>query len=383
MKRNMVVTGVVVLILALCVGFTGALAGGAAVYAYLKTQPLALATVVPPAQSNAAPSPAASSIITGDSVQVETAVTQAVEKIGPAVVTVVSDLPDQTGFFGTIPGGQASGSGIILSDKGYIVTNNHVVDGGQAFHVVFQTGEELTATLVGSDKFSDLAVLKVDGDMPAIAVLGNSDTLRPGETAIAIGSPLGDFKNSVTVGVVSATGRNLDTGDGYQLEGLLQTDAAINEGNSGGPLVNLAGEVVGINTMIIRGSNSSTTVEGLGFSIPSNNVKVISAQIIANGYVSRPNVGIRYQPINPGISSRYNLPVQWGVYISDIIADSPADKAGLQVGDIITQLGGIPIDETHPYLNTLYSFSPGQELEIQFFRNNQLQTVSLVLTESR
>lgn len=383
MKQNALVTLVIGVIIALCVGFTGAIAGGAAVYTYLRNQSLADTGLAPTAQSNNSPTPAVSTIVTGDSVQVETAVTQAVEKIGPAVVTVLSTLPDQIGFFGTIPGGQSSGSGIILSDQGYIVTNNHVVDGGEAFSVIFQTGEERTAELVGSDKFSDLAVLKVDGVMPAVAVLGNSDALRPGETAIAIGSPLGDFKNSVTVGVVSATGRNLDTGDGYQLEGLLQTDAAINEGNSGGPLVNLAGEVVGINTMIIRGSNSSTTVEGLGFSIPSNNVKIISEQIIANGYVSRPNIGIRYQPINPGIASRYNLPVQWGVYISDIITNSPADTAGLQVGDIITRLGGIPIDESHPYLNTLYSFSPGQEVEIQFFRNNRLETVSLVLTESR
>lgn len=383
MKQNALVTLVIGVIIALCVGFTGAIAGGAAVYTYLRNQSLADTGLAPTAQSNISPTPAVSTIVTGESVQVETAVTQAVEKIGPAVVTVLSTLPDQIGFFGTIPGGQSSGSGIILSDQGYIVTNNHVVDGGEAFSVIFQTGEERTAELVGSDKFSDLAVLKVDGVMPAVAVLGNSDALRPGETAIAIGSPLGDFKNSVTVGVVSATGRNLDTGDGYQLEGLLQTDAAINEGNSGGPLVNLAGEVVGINTMIIRGSNSSTTVEGLGFSIPSNNVKIISEQIIANGYVSRPNIGIRYQPINPGIASRYNLPVQWGVYISDIITNSPADTAGLQVGDIITRLGGIPIDESHPYLNTLYSFSPGQEVEIQFFRNNRLETVSLVLTESR
>lgn len=383
MKQNALVTLVIGVIIALCVGFTGAIAGGAAVYTYLRNQSLADTGLAPTAQSNISPTPAVSTIVTGESVQVETAVTQAVEKIGPAVVTVLSTLPDQIGFFGTIPGGQSSGSGIILSDQGYIVTNNHVVDGGEAFSVIFQTGEERTAELVGSDKFSDLAVLKVDGVMPAVAVLGNSDALRPGETAIAIGSPLGDFKNSVTVGVVSATGRNLDTGDGYQLEGLLQTDAAINEGNSGGPLVNLAGEVVGINTMIIRGSNSSTTVEGLGFSIPSNNVKIISEQIIANGYVSRPNIGIRYQPINPGIASRYNLPVQWGVYISDIITNSPADTAGLQVGDIITRLGGIPIDGSHPYLNTLYSFSPGQEVEIQFFRNNRLETVSLVLTESR
>lgn len=381
MKSNLAIIAVLLLMVAACAAFSGAIAGGMAVYSYLKGPPTPISGPAGSEQAGTA-APQNSQLITVDTTQVETAITKAVETVGPAVVTVVSDLPDQTGFFGTISGGQSSGSGIILSEQGYIVTNNHVVEGGEAYHVIFQTGDQMSATLVGRDKFSDLAVLKVEGAMPETATLGNSDALRPGETAIAIGSPLGDFKNSVTVGVISATGRNLDTGDGYQLEGLLQTDAAINEGNSGGPLVNLAGEVIGINTLIIRGSSTSTTVEGLGFSIPSNNVKVITAQIIANGHVSRPYIGIRYQPINPTIASRYNLPVEWGVYISDIIADSPAAEAGLGTGDIITQIGGISIDGDHPYLNTLYSFSSGQELEIQFIRNNRLKTVSLVLTES-
>lgn len=382
MKSNLAIIAVLLLMVAACAAFSGAIAGGMAVYSYLKDSPAPISSPAGSEQAGTAAAPQNSQLITVDTTQVETAITKAVETVGPAVVTIVSDLPNQTGFFGTISGGQSSGSGIILSDQGYIVTNNHVVEGGEVYHVIFQTGDQLSATLVGRDKFSDLAVLKVEGAMPATAILGNSDALRPGETAIAIGSPLGDFKNSVTVGVISATGRNLDTGDGYQLEGLLQTDAAINEGNSGGPLVNLAGEVIGINTLIIRGSSTSTTVEGLGFSIPSNNVKVITSQIIASGHLSRPYIGIRYQPINPTIASRYNLPVEWGVYISDIIADSPAAEAGLGTGDIITQIGGISIDGDHPYLNTLYSFSPGQELEIQFIRNNRPQTVSLVLTES-
>ena len=143
--------------------------------------------------------------------------------------------------------------------------------------------------VINTDIFSDLAVLKADGSMPAVAVLGNSDALRVGESVVAIGSPLGDFKNTVTVGVVSATGRTLDTGSGYQLENLIQTDAAINEGNSGGPLVNLAGEVIGINTLIVRGGqNVSSTAEGLGFSVPSNTANLVSAQIIENGYFCPP-----------------------------------------------------------------------------------------------
>lgn len=147
-------------------------------------------------------------------------------------------------------------------------------------------------------------------------------------------------------------------------------------------MVNLSGEVVGVNTMIIR-SGSSASVEGMGFAIPSTDVKVIGAQIIQQGYVSRPYIGIRYQYINPTIASRYNLPVQWGVYVSGVIQNSPAEIAGLQAGDIIIQLGDIPIDETHPYYNTLFSFAPGDEIELRFIRNNTEKTVQLVLSESR
>lgn len=382
-RRNGSVILVVVLLVGICAGTLGALAGGAAVFAYLKTQPTLFVQDEPdstPAINEEQPQQPA---VTIDSLQYESAITMAVETVSPAVVTVVADLPDQQGFFGTIPGGTSTGSGFFISQDGYIVTNNHVVDGGEAYHIVLQSGEELPAELIGSDKFSDLAVLKIDETVPAVAALGNSDVLRPGETAIAIGSPLGDFKNSVTVGVISATGRSIDTGDGYQLEGMLQTDAAINEGNSGGPLVNLTGEVVGVNTMIIRRGSSSATVEGMGFAIPATNVKVISEQIIQKGYISRPYIGIRYQYINPTIASRYRLPVEWGVYISGVIGGSPAETAGLQVGDIITRLGDIPIDETHPYYNTLFSFSPGDQIDIHFIRDNRERTVQLVLSESR
>lgn len=383
MKQNIAVILVIVIIVSIIAGSIGAIAGGAAVLAFMerRTTDENQQQSIEPSNLPTAQSP--SQKISVESLQIESAITAAVEKVGPAVVTVVADLPDKQSFFGTISGGQSSGSGFILSKDGYIVTNNHVIEGGEAFRVVLQSGEERPAVLIGSDQFSDLAIIKVEGDLPAVAELGNSDFLRPGETAIAIGSPLGDFKNSVTVGVISATGRTLDTGEDYQMEGLLQTDAAINEGNSGGPLVNLSGQVVGVNTLIIRGSNSSTTVEGLGFAIPSTNVQVISAQIIEKGYVSRPYIGIRYQYINPAIASRYNLPVEWGVYVSAVVANSPADEAGLQPGDIITQLGNIKIDETHPYYNTLFTFSPGDPLEVHFIRNKSERTVELVLSESR
>jgi len=383
MKQNFAIILIIVIIVSIIAGSIGAVAGGAAVFAFMQRNTAGELQFQSTETASQDPTQSPSQIISVESLQVESAITAAVEKVGPAVVTVVADLPDQQSFFGTISGGQSSGSGFVISPDGYIVTNNHVIEGGEAFRVILQSGEERTAQLIGSDQFSDLAILEVEGSLPAVAELGNSDFLRPGETAIAIGSPLGDFKNSVTVGVISATGRTLDTGEDYQMEGLLQTDAAINEGNSGGPLVNLSGQVVGVNTLIIRGSNSNTTVEGLGFAIPSSNVQVISTQIIENGYVSRPYIGIRYQNINPSIASRYNLPVEWGVYVSAVVTNSPADDAGLQPGDIITQLGNIKIDEGHPYYNTLFSFSPGDRLEVHFIRNKSERIIDLVLSESR
>jgi 2-alkenal reductase len=183
---------------------------------------------------------------------ISTTITQVVERVGPAVVTVVGTTSGQMTFFGYSGDQEVSGSGFIITNDGYIITNNHVVEDTQDVRVILSDGSELPASVVSTDSFADLAVLKADGVMPGVAVLGNSDNLKPGETVIAIGSPLGDFRNSVTVGVVSATGRSLDTGNNYQMENLIQTDTAINSGNSGGPLVNLAGEVIGVNSAVVR-----------------------------------------------------------------------------------------------------------------------------------
>jgi len=182
--------------------------------------------------------------------------------------------------------------------------------------------------VVGADKYNDIAVLKTEGAAPAVAALGNSDALQPGESVIAIGSPLGDFKNTVTVGVISATGRSIDTGEGYQIEGLIQTDAAINQGNSGGPLLNLAGQVIAVNTLIVRGTGSGAVAEGLGFAIPIDTARVVAAQIIEKGYFAHPFLGITYQPISPAVAQTYDLPVQWGVYVSRVRPTAPPAKAG-------------------------------------------------------
>jgi len=316
--------------------------------------------------------------------EIETDVTLAVEKVSPAVVTVVATLPGQVTFFGRTSERQSSGSGVIISSDGTIVTNNHVVEGADDLVVILSDGTELPATLISNDIFADLAVLKVDGFMPAVAVIGDSDNLKSGETVIAIGSPLGEFRNTVTVGVISATGRMLDTGNGYFMEDLLQTDAAINQGNSGGPLVNLNGEVIGINTLVVRGGNGGSAVaEGLGFAIPSNTMRLISERIISQGYFARPYLGVSYQAINPSIAGRYNLPVEWGAYINDIASGSPAAQAGFQRGDIIVRIGDLIIDEANSYINILFAYQPGDTVPIHILRDGKEIAFQITLGEAR
>ena len=318
------------------------------------------------------------------STEVETAVTKTVAKVGPAVVTIVGTVPGQRDFFGFSEDRQVSGSGVIINSGGHILTNNHVVEDAQNLTVVLADGEQRPASLVGTDKFADIAIIKIEGTMPAFAALGNSDTLTAEETVIAIGSPLGDFKNTVTVGVISATGRNLDSGEGYQLMDMIQTDAAINHGNSGGPLVDLAGEVIGINTLVVRNAGSSAdTAEGLGFAVPSNTARAIAEQIIQKGYFARPYMGIRYQWITPDMAAIYDLPVQWGAYVAQLDAESPAARAGIRRGDIITKIGDQTLDDSHPYINALYAQSPGATIQLQVVRNQNTLLLTVTLGESQ
>ena len=383
MTRNRIVYLILVVLLAGVAALSGAAVGGVVVYRTVsQAQPLnpvvsAPTTKVVQAANNANPEP-----IVIDTTDIQTTITQAVKKVGPAVVTVVGTIPSQMSQFGPTGPQTVSGSGVFISDKGYILTNNHVIEGVKDVTVVYSDGTQEKATIVGSDKYSDIAVLKIEGQVPDVASLGNSDLLNPGESVIAIGSPLGDFKNTVTVGVVSATGRSIDTGNGYTIDGLIQTDAAINQGNSGGPLVDLAGEVIGINTLIVRNSGSGTVAEGLGFAIPVNTAAAVADQIIQTGYLSHPYMGINFQPVTPDIASAYNLPVQWGVYVTSVSANSPAGKAGLQTDDIITSLGGIALDGTHSFINTLFTFKPGDQISVGFMRGGKSQSVQLTLAQS-
>lgn len=361
---------IVTLLIAGAVGvaaFGGAAVGGAAVL-WAVRQNTSPASSPQPA---VAPAPASTNNQVNTTVNVETAITEAVAKVGPAVVTVINDLG----------GGQkASGSGVIISDQGFILTNNHVVDGEQSLSVVFQNGDTSEAQLIGRDPFADVAVIKVSGKVPAFAELGNSDSLKPGETVIAIGSPLGDFKNTVTVGVVSATGRSIESDNGYQMEDLIQTDAAINHGNSGGPLVNLAGQVIGLNTLVIRGNNSDQA-QGLGFAVAANTVKAVSDQLIAKGSVSRPYLGVQWQPVTPDIAQQYGLGAQWGIYVTALAGGGPAGKAGIKSGDIITAIDSVALDDSHPFINTLLQYQPGQDVPLTVVRDGATMTINVTLGE--
>ena len=313
--------------------------------------------------------------------EVSSQITRVVEEVAPAVVTITAVIPGSMTYFGFRTSDSTSmGSGVIISEDGYILTNNHVISDGREYYAELANGTVLQAKLISADSFSDLAVLKVEGEVPAVAKLGNSDLLKAGETAIAIGSPLGNFKNTVTVGVISATGRFLESSNGYQMENLIQTDTAINQGNSGGPLVNLAGEVIGINVMIVRGSSySSATAEGLGFAIPSNTAKLISEQIIQNGAFSRPVLGIRWTEITSRMARAYQLPTDSGVYIMDVTSGGPAEQAGLKVDDIIIRIGDYTIAENGSFYNCLFKYSPGDTVEIEVYRGTVTRTFTVTL----
>jgi serine protease Do len=387
MTKNRILYLSLVILLAGVAALSGAAAGGAVVYQVMnRVETARLASAAPvavPLNASNKSQPQTQSqgtTLVINTTQIDTTITQAVQKVGPSVVTVVGTLPGQMTFRGMSPSGTVSGSGVFISSQGYILTNNHVIAGTQGdLTIVLADGSQETAKIVGADQYSDIAVLKTTGKVPAVATLGNSDVLNPGETVIAIGSPLGDFKNTVTVGVVSATGRSIDSGNGYSIDNLIQTDAAINQGNSGGPLVDLAGQVIAINTLIVRSSGSGTVAEGLGFAIPINTASTVAQQLIQNGSITRPYLGVSFQAVSPDIASAYNLPVQWGAYVTDVAASSPASQAGLQQGDIITSIGGVALDGTHDYVNVLYNYKPGDQVVLVYNRNGKNLQVQVTL----
>jgi 2-alkenal reductase len=277
----------------------------------------------------------------------------------------------------------APGTGFIIDEDGHIVTNNHVVAGGDDFVVILSNGEDREAELVGRDPVSDLAVLDMEGDVPATVALGDSDALKVGQTVLAIGSPLGAFTNTVTQGIVSAVGRYYEgfIGQGSVYTNLIQHDAAINPGNSGGPLFNLAGEVVGVNTLGLTDTGDGRIAQGLFFAVPASTVEEVATQLIEEGEVEYPLFGVTTFPITFDIAAQNDLPVDYGVYVDDVSEDSGADDAGIRVGDIILAIEGQAIDQNNPFVEVLFAHEPGETVEVTVQRGDDEITVEVTLGE--
>lgn len=262
------------------------------------------------------------------------------------------------------------GSGFIISEDGYIVTNNHVIQGAEDIKVILEEGKEYEAEIVGTDPKTDIALLKIDPDNSLHSVeFGNSDKLRIGDWVIAIGNPFG-LGHTVTSGIVSAKGRVLGLGE---YDDFIQIDAPINPGNSGGPLFNLKGEAVGVNTAIIAGG------QGIGFAIPINMVERIVSQLKENGEVVRGWLGVMVQQITPEISKAMDIDVQKGALVSDVVPKSPADKAGLERGDVIVEFDGRKIDDIFDLTSLVAMTPPGTETEIVVIRDGERKTLSATI----
>lgn len=331
-------------------------------------------------------------------------ITETVKKVSPAVVGInvieIQQYRDPLGsffddpffrqFFGDRRSGSREvkelGSGYIISRDGYIVTNDHVAGNASRITVTLTDGISYDAKLIGSDPVSDIALLKIDGENFPYVEPGNSDEIIIGEWAIALGNPFGLFevndKPTVTVGVISATGMNLEPiNDRYYLN-MIQTDAAINGGNSGGPLVNSLGEVIGMNTLIFTAGSQGSI--GLGFAIPINKVKTIIAELKEKGKIDRNfEIGMRIQSIDESIAKYYNLERTRGVIITKIYPGTPSDKAGLQVGDIILKIDEFQINNDNTIFGVFYEFRTGQEIDVAIFRDGEELHKKMILEQSK
>ena len=273
-------------------------------------------------------------------------------------------------IYANTSGGRSTGSGFVLTEDGYVVTNYHVVEGGTTYTVVTSDGDEYAATLTGGDETNDVAVLKVDGVALNPVELGSSDDLIVGDQVVAIGNPLGELTSTLTVGYISGKNRDVST-DGTSIN-MLQTDASINSGNSGGPLFNMKGQVIGITTAKYSGNTSSgASIEGIGFAIPIDDVKGMLQEIMDNGYVSRPYMGVYIRDTAEGI----------GVYVESLEPLGPAYLAGMRSGDIIVQLGNSPVTSINSLSRALYAYKVGDTAKVTVYRNRQLLELTITFME--
>lgn len=304
--------------------------------------------------------------------------TEIAQKVGPAVVGIQCSVSVRT-IFGTQKG-TSSGSGIIISEDGTIVTNYHVIENAEDITVILNTGDELPATLVGGDEKSDLAVIKVETTQPlTVAAMGNSDELLPGDRVVAIGNPLGlELFGTVTAGIISGLNRTIKVDDNEMT--FIQTDAAINSGNSGGALINAYGEVIGINSAKI----STEVGEGLGFAIPANTAAPIITDLIEVGYVrGRPLIGVNVVELTQSIAFYNNLPVDSGLYVMSVTEGSGAESAGLRRGDIILSFDSQAVT-TMKELNAVRdNHKVGDSVPMEIDRDGNRMTLTITLSEDR
>jgi S1-C subfamily serine protease len=306
----------------------------------------------------------------------ESVVVGVVQRARPAVVNLsVRGQPVATPF-GLYPQ-EGQGSGVIVRSDGLIVTNNHVIQGAQEITVTMLSGRSLRGRVLGADRFSDIAVVKVDSPQPLPVVeMGTSSALQVGQLAIAIGNPFG-LGSTVTVGVVSALNRSIQAGPDFVVENLIQTDAAINPGNSGGALLDSAGRLIGINTAIIR------EAQGIGFAIPIDHARTIMDLLVSRGRVVRPALGVQILgDIDPNIARAYNLPVTSGVVVTPQ-PGGPAERAGMRAQDIIVSVDGQKISTTGDLRRELFRKKPGDNVRVEIVRDGSRLTLTITLTELR
>ncbi len=346
-----------------------------------------------PETTNIPPQPPAPVVVDG----IRTSYADIVERTSPAVVNIGSERKAQRtnapggDFFEQFPFQipqlpqqrqpqieRGVGSGVIVSADGTILTNNHVVEDATRITVEMNNGKTYEAKVVGTDPPSDLAVLKIEAENLPFLTLGNSDNVRVGDIVLAIGNPLG-IGQTVTAGIISAKGRQTGISDG-SFEDFLQTDAPINRGNSGGALVNLSGELIGINSQILAGGASGGNI-GIGFAIPSNMAKNVMDQLVQNGKVRRGMLGVNIQNINEDLAKGLGLKDSKGVLVSNVRSGSAADKAGLKRGDVITAINGETVEDANVLRNKVAGTLPGSEIKITFTRDGNQQEATAVLDE--
>ena len=303
-------------------------------------------------------------------------VVAAVDRVAPAVVNI--DIKQRVEARGREREVAGSGSGFIIAPDGFILTNSHVVHNASAITVNLSDGRDFPAQPVGDDPDTDLAVIRIDAPQLAHVRLADSENLRVGQIVIAIGNPFG-FQASVTAGVISALGRSMHAQSGRLIDNIIQTDAALNPGNSGGPLVNSAGEVIGVNTAMIR------PAQGICFAIASNTAKFVAGWLIRDGRIRRSYIGVAGQnvPIHRRIVRFYNLPLETGVLVASVAKDSPAAIAGLRVGDVIVAFNGEPISSIHELHRRLMAEQIGIESKILIIRHTEKLELPIVPAESR